>query len=132
MKEDNEKPVSNEREMLYYHFNGNEWKLQWEEKFEVSDLEYENISQELETIRQQVQDGKLSPLVYYTHKNLYGCASVFSGKDARLSLLSSYTGISKRHIKKHLKLENFKRLDNITLKKYADALVISVEELVNV
>jgi hypothetical protein len=43
--------------------------------------------------------------------------------------LSSYTGISKRHIKKHLKPENFNQLNEETLKKYASAFGISVEEL---
>jgi hypothetical protein len=132
MKIDNENAVSNEREMLYYHFDGTEWQLQWEEKFEISDLEYDNINQELETIRKQIQDEKLSPLAFHIHKNLYGSASALSGKNNSIGLLSSYTGISKRLINKHLKPENFNQLNEDTLKKYADALDISIEELINV
>jgi hypothetical protein len=43
--------------------------------------------------------------------------------------MSSYTGISKRHIKKHLTAKNFEQLDEETLNKYASALGFSLEEL---
>jgi hypothetical protein len=125
MKTENKKPAFDEREMLYYHFDGKEWCLKWEEKFEVSDLVHANISQELEKIRQQVHDGKLSPLAYHIYHNFYG--SAFD-----ISVLASYIGIPKRHIKKHLNPENFNRLGEDTLKKYAEIFDISIEELINV
>jgi hypothetical protein len=62
--------------------------------------------------------GKLSPLAYHIQIRLFD-----------VKLLSSYTGIAKRHIKKHLKPENFNQLDEETLQKYASALGISVENL---
>jgi len=132
MKIENEKPLFNERETLHYHFDGKEWCLKWEEKFEASDLTYENIDQKLEKILQQVHDGKLSPVAYYIYNKLNGYTSVLSGRVATIALLSSYTGISKRHIKKHLKPEVFNQLDENTLRKYAEIFEVSVEELINV
>jgi hypothetical protein len=75
-------------------------------------------SKELETIRRQVLDGQLSPLAYHIQTNLFD-----------VKLLSSYTGIAKRHIKKHLKPENFSQLDEETLKKYAEVFEMTIEEL---
>ena len=42
------------------------------------------------------------------------------------------TEIPKRKIKKHLKAENFKKLPNDILEKYAQAFDLSVEELTDI
>jgi hypothetical protein len=132
MKFEDNKTVPTGRAMLYYYFDGKEWGLKREENFEVCDWVDANVSQELEKIRQQVHDGKLSPLAYHIHNHLYGYAYTLSGREYSLDLLSSYVGIPKRHIKKHLKPENFTQLDEVILKKYAEIFEISIEELINV
>ena len=103
---------------LHFYFDGKEWVEKWDENMDACEMVMENRLQELEPVRNQVLAGELSPLVYHIESKFFD-----------LGLLSSYTGISKRHIKKHLKPENFNQLDEETLKKYASAFGISVEEL---
>ena len=103
---------------LYHYFDGKEeWVKKWERNDEATLMIMENHAQELEPIRNQVLAGESSPLVYHLESRFFD-----------ISLLSSYTGIPKRHIKKHLKPEKFNQLDEETLQKYASALGISVEE----
>jgi hypothetical protein len=104
-------------EKLYFHFDGQNWVEKWEKGEDATRMVMTNLSQELEPVRNQVLANQLSPLAYHIQSNLFS-----------ISLLSSYTGIAKRHIKKHLKPKNFNQLDEETLKKYATAFGISVEE----
>ena len=103
---------------LHFYFEDNKWVEKWDVNMDACEMVMENRMQELEPIRNQVLAGQLSPLAYHIESMFFS-----------IGLLSSYTGISKRHIKKHLKPENFNRLDEETLKKYAFAFGISVEEL---
>ncbi|MDR0295460.1 MAG: hypothetical protein LBH91_04625 [Prevotellaceae bacterium] len=109
---------NNEGQQLYLHYDGKEWVEKWEKKVIAFSMEMENHLQEIEPIRNQVLAGQLSPLAYHIEAKIFN-----------IKLLSSYTGISKRHIKKHLIPKNFNQLDEETLKKYAATLGISVEEL---
>ena len=106
---------------LYHYFDGKEWIEKWEVNEEASRMVMDNHIQELEPVRNQVLEGKLSPLAYHIQSNFFS-----------IGLLSSYTGIPKRHIKKHLKPENFNQLNEETLKKYAAAFGFSVEEFLKV
>ena len=103
---------------LQYYFDGEDWCQKWEKKLDASEMVDEYHAQELKIIRQQVLERELSPLAYHVHKNLLD-----------IKILSSYTGISKRHIKKHLKPEKFNQLNEEILKKYATAFEIQIEEL---
>lgn len=103
---------------LYHYFDGKKWVEKWEEQLEATKVVAENYSEELEPIRNQVLTGKLSPLAFHIPAHFFD-----------IKLLASYTGIAKRHIKKHLNPENFNKLDEETLKKYAAAFGFSVEEL---
>ena len=105
-------------QMVHYYFDGKEWHQKWEKKFDASAVVMTKHSQEIENVRQQVLSGQLSPLAYHIQTNLFN-----------VKLLSSYTKIPKRHIKKHLIPENFNQLDEETLKKYAEVFEITVEEL---
>ena len=102
---------------LYRYFDGKEWHEKWERSEEATRAVLTNHLEEMVPIRQQVLDGQLSPLGYH-----------IENKFLSIGMLSSYTGIPKRHIKKHLKPEKFNQLDDETLKKYADAFGLSVEE----
>ena len=110
--------LGNQEQKLYYSFDGKEWEQKWEVNEIASRTIMTNHIEELEPVRNQVLAGELSPLAYHIESKLFN-----------ISLLSSYTGISKRHIKKHLKPEKFSQLDEETLNKYASALGISVEKL---
>jgi len=105
-------------QMVQYYFDGKEWRQKWERKLDACTVVLTKHSQELETIRQQVLDGQLSPLAYHLQTNLFN-----------LNLLSAYTGIPKRRIRKHLKPDHFNQLDEKTLNIYAAIFEITVEEL---
>ena len=90
----------------------------WDVKNDMLGIVWEDILEECEPIRQQVLAKKLSPIAYHMKKNL---------QDIRL--LSAYSGIPKRKIKKHLQYNEFVKLDETVLKKYADALRLTVEEI---
>ena len=130
-KMDKDNKTLGEREMLYYHFDGSEWNLKREEKLDAGGFVYSDTIQKLEEIKKEIEAGKSSPLTYHIHKRFSGSTFIFSGQSASISLLSSYTGIAKRHIKKHLIPENFNKLDDETLGKYAEIFEISIEELKN-
>ena len=105
-------------QMVQYYFDGKEWRQKWEKKFDASELVMTKQSQELETICQQIREGALSPLAYHIQVNLFN-----------IKLLSDYTGIPKRRIKKHLKPAHFNQLEEETLEKYATIFEITKEEL---
>ena len=90
----------------------------WDVKNDALGIVWEDIMEECESIRQQVVAKKISPIAYHMKKNLQD-----------IGLLSAYSGIPKRKIKKHLCYEEFMKLDDASLQKYADALRISVEEI---
>lgn len=93
----------------------------WEAKNEALSLALENINEEAEDIRKEVIQGEKSPIAYHMKVCLLNT-----------SMLASYAGIPKRKVKKHLEMEGFKKLDNLYLQKYAEAMNMSVEELVKV
>jgi hypothetical protein len=108
-------------QLLHYYFDGNEWYQKWEERIDLSKAAAAEQFQEFEATRQQVLAGELSPIAFHAQKRLFD-----------VKLLSAYTGIPKRHIKKHFKPEHFSRLDKKTLTKYAEIFRISIEEINNV
>ena len=71
--------------------------------------------------KERVMKGEVSPLVYYMAKNMM---DVYT--------LSKFVKLPGWRIKRHLKPEIFTRLKPATLKKYANAFEISVEELIKI
>jgi len=49
-----------------------------------------------------------------------------------INILAKYAGITKRKVKKHLTMKGFRNLTPNQISKYADALNITPEELVNI
>lgn len=90
----------------------------WSVKNDALELAMDNIYEGCEEIRQRVLAGETSLLEYYAAKNIMD-----------IDLLSDYTGISKRNIRKHFDPKVFAQLDQKTLEKYADVLRITAEEL---
>ena len=93
----------------------------WEPKNEAMKQAWEEIHLKVDEARKQVLNRQKSILAYHMEKNIMA-----------LKLLSQYTGIPRRKIKKHLRPEVFEKLEKEILTKYADAFNISVEELVDV
>lgn len=90
----------------------------WEVKNDILTSVWDDILEECEPVRQQVLAKQISPLAYHMKKNLQD-----------IGMLSAYSGIPKRKIKKHLNYDEFFRLDSEILGKYAEALRITVDEL---
>ena len=90
----------------------------WQPKTDALLQAWEVIDEEVELTRQRVLSGEVSPIAFYMEKNLMD-----------LKLLSDYVGLPKRKIRKHLKPDRFKKLDDETLLKYAETFGISVEML---
>ena len=90
----------------------------WSVKNEALGVVWDDIHEQCEKIRLRVIAKEASPLAYHIKKSLQN-----------VYLLSSYSGIPKRKIRKHLKYDEFMKLDENTLQKYADTMRITVEEL---
>ncbi|MDR2921096.1 MAG: hypothetical protein LBV72_17250 [Tannerella sp.] len=90
----------------------------WNVKNDILESVWDEILEECEPVRQQVLAKQISPLAYHMKKNLQD-----------ISMLSAYSGIPKRKVKKHLNYDEFFRLDIEILGKYAEALRITVDEL---
>lgn len=90
----------------------------WTPRNEALEVTWDAIDDECREVIDRIHRGETSPLEYHMTKNLMD-----------IDLLSDYTGISKRTIRKHFKPENFYQLDEATLAIYADALRITVDEL---
>ncbi len=95
-----------------------ELSVGWDAKNVVMQQAWDNINEKVEQTKQKVLEGKLSPLAYHMEKN-----------QMNIKLLSKYVGISSLKVKKHMKPRHFNKLDHNTLKHYAEALRIGVEEL---
>jgi len=90
----------------------------WSVKNDALGVVWDDIREQCEEIRQKALAGEVSPLAYHIKKSLLD-----------VGLLSAYAEIPKRKIRKHLKYDEFMKLDEHTLQKYADAMRITVEEL---
>ncbi len=103
--------------------NGKYTKVQssgWEAKDTALNLAWDVLNEHLQDTIRKVKEGELSPLAYFMEKNQL---------DAHM--LSGYTGISSRKIKKHLHPGHFGKLDDRTIQRYAEFFRISPAEFVN-
>jgi Zn-dependent M32 family carboxypeptidase len=92
----------------------------WDPKNEVMKEAWDNVNEKIESVRQKVITGELSPIAYYIEKNIMD-----------VGLLAKYMGYWKWTIKKHLKPKYFNKLSDEVLEKYAKVFDISKEELIN-
>ncbi len=90
----------------------------WEAKNTALLQAWEQIDEKAREACRQVEEGKASPLAVFMAMNIFD-----------LKLLSDYTGIPKKKIKSHLDPETFKKLDEETLGKYAEAFNVTPAEL---
>jgi len=103
--------------------NGNYTMVQssgWDVKSIALDESMDLIRERIEQTKQEIAEGKLSPIVYFMELHKMD-----------LPLLASYAGIHRWFVKRHFNPERFRKLSTGTLKKYADVFEISVEELKN-
>ena len=92
----------------------------WKPKTDAMLQAWEVVHEKVEQVRQDVLAGKVSPIAYFMEKNIMD-----------IRLLADYVDLSKRKVRKHLKPEQFNRLDDNILQRYADIFEISLSELKN-
>ena len=90
----------------------------WETKNIVQSETLKVLEERTEVARQKVENGEASPILYFMEL-----------KRMDWEILSNYVGIWKFFVKRHAKATVFRKLNDSTLKKYAEAFEISVEEL---
>jgi len=114
----------NMRELCYAtDENGNyttELSSGWEPKTIALSNAIDDIKERTEEARQQVINGKASPVLYFME---------LSKMD--VGILAGYTGLWQWRIKRHFKPKVFSGLSTKVLQKYADAFLITVDELRN-
>jgi hypothetical protein len=90
----------------------------WAPKNAALSQAWDVIHERVEETRQQILQGKLSPIAYYMEKNIM---------DEKL--LATYVGLPKRKVRRHLKPNGFAKMDEKVLRRYADIFSIPVEAL---
>lgn len=93
----------------------------WDPKNEVIKEAWDQVYEKVDHARQQVLDGKHSPIAYYIEKNIM---------DVRL--VAQYMGMWSWTVKRHLQPKNFARLSDDTLEKYARVFNITKNQLTDV
>ncbi|WP_276681606.1 hypothetical protein [Empedobacter brevis] len=92
----------------------------WKAKNIVQSETLKILDERVESARQKVMQGEASPILYFMEL-----------KRMDWDILSNYVGIWKFFVKRHSKPTTFSKLKEATLKKYAEAFEISVDELKN-
>lgn len=92
----------------------------WDAKKAALEESMELINERIEEAKQNVANNLVSPIVYFMELNKMD-----------VQVLAAYVNMWQWTVKRHAKPKIFKKLSDSTLKKYADAFEISVEELRN-
>lgn len=92
----------------------------WDAKKAALEESMELINERIEEARQDVANNLASPIIYFMELNKMD-----------LQVLAAYVDKWQWTVKRHAKPKIFKKLSDSTLKKYADAFGISVDELKN-
>jgi len=93
----------------------------WKPKNEAMELANKLIEEKAENIRQDVINGKLSPIAYFMEINIMD-----------IKLLAQYTGFSRRKVRKHLTPEAFSGLNESDLEKYATIFNLHIKDLTDI
>jgi hypothetical protein len=93
----------------------------WQPKNEAIKLAWNQIFEHADKIRNKVLAGILSPIAFYMELNIMD-----------INILANYTGIPRRKVRKHLFMKGFRKLTPDQISRYADALNITPDELVNI
>lgn len=115
---------SNMKELVYAIDDNGKYTTElstgWEPKTIALSNSIDEINERIADSKQQVIDGKASPILYFMELNKMD-----------FGILSSYVGLWQWQVKRHFKPKSFSKLNDKTLQKYADAFNISLNELKN-
>ena len=90
----------------------------WNIKQEALDDAWDEIHEDVQNARKEVEQGRKSPIYYYMKKNLM-----------TTSLLSSYVKYSKIRVWWHLRPSVYKKLNTHILQRYAKVFGIELDDL---
>ena len=93
----------------------------WTPKNEAMKLAWNQVYDHAAETRLRVLDGKLSPIALYMELNLMDPA-----------ILGNYMELPKWRVRRHHKMKGFRKLSSDMLSKYAEALNITVTDLVDI
>lgn len=92
----------------------------WEVEHQATLQAWEEVENELKEISDQIIAGNISPIAYYTKKNLMD-----------IGLVAQHMSLWKWQVKRHLKPAIFAKLKQEVLEKYATVFNCKVDDLVN-
>lgn len=119
--QDNSKSYHGQRKIIYGTRNGHyeaATSTGWQEESYATEMAVSELEQQTEAAREAVAQGAYSPLYYHMFR--------FRHDETSLAMAA---GVWKWQLRRHLRPEVFAKLPEKTLRKYADALCISIEEL---
>ena len=120
--QDNAKAFEGQKKPLYVLSADGNYKTAlssgWDVEEVVLNQAIDQFEQQCEAARIRVENGLASPLEYH----MYRCRM-------DVSVLAQSSGFFRWQVRKHLKPEVFKRLPMKKLKRYEEALGLTVEEL---
>ncbi|MBN1145139.1 MAG: hypothetical protein JXA72_11990 [Bacteroidales bacterium] len=90
----------------------------WLPKNEAMTMAWDVVFERAEEVRKKIFSGELSPLAFYMELHVMD-----------ISILSSYTGIAKWKVKRHLMMKNFRKISTDKMVRYAEVFGISQAEL---
>ncbi|MBS1947716.1 MAG: hypothetical protein JST47_08095 [Bacteroidetes bacterium] len=90
----------------------------WEVKANALDVAWEDIEQRIANARQKVLNNEASPLLFFMEWRLMD-----------IPIVAAYTGFWKWKVKKHMKPNVFKKINEKKMQRYADAFNVTIEEL---
>src|SRR5437868_7860332 len=92
----------------------------WEVKAKALDATWQDIEHRIAVVREKVLKKEASPILFFMELRLMD-----------LDILSAYTGFWKWRIRRHLKPGIYSSLSEKTLRKYATAFNITLDDLKN-
>ncbi len=115
--------IKSDFEILHYSINQDgHWEEKmvqnWGAKDIIATQTWIIVQERIESARQEVLNGTLSPIGYYIVKCIM---------DPKLC--GQCVGLSTWRVKRHMRPRNFRKLSQQKLQRYADAFQITIEEL---
>ncbi|MBN2481051.1 MAG: hypothetical protein JXB19_04885 [Bacteroidales bacterium] len=93
----------------------------WAPKNDAIKLAWTVVYEHAEEIRKQILAGKLSPVAFYMELNVMDTG-----------ILANYMNLSRRRIKRHLKMKVFKKLKPELIARYAEVFGIDSQDLTDI
>ncbi len=93
----------------------------WAPKNDAIRLAWNRVYENAGEIRQQILAGILSPIALYMELNVMD-----------VGILAGYMGLPRRKVRKHLKMNYFKKLSPELIRNYAEVFNLSADELIDI